>query len=768
MLLLLAGLPMAATAAPTTQPAIPMAGVAGEQAAFQTLLAQAKEGKLDAARRREAVGQLLNQYRTRAIEALTAELKPEGDAGTQQVIVQALWTSDEDPPVDLAFPLVALLDRADESFLADLAVALGRFDDHRVLKRLTDQAVDNAAPVARRRGCILALGYHRSQATARLLLTLIQPNNPPPVRTAAFTSLMLMTGIDEFGSDLGRWQRWWEQHRRVSEEQWLEELLTYHARKNEQAMAQSQKLQARVVELQRQLYRATAQDARPALLAAMLADALEPCRSLAIDLVIQRLTDAQPVNPPLREALLARLDDASPAIRQGTARILRELADAGGADAVAQRLADGREADPDVLRAYLLVLARVPRASALDAAIQWLGDAVLGGEAAAAVGKAVEARLLSPEQTITTNARLKELTTGDAPPDPRVIELFGRMASDEEWARIAHWLDDKDAAVRAAAASAWAQSNQPLAPLAQRASDPVIRQRLIEAATQRGDDGPTLLVLVRFKPEQEQAAAAWQRCVVTMAGRVDSEAALAADKALVRLKAPAALRNEFLSAAIGKVLPEVGPITTTNPAPPGTAPGVSPAPGVGATTAPVVEMSSALLDLLLARGELRLEQGDANQALPDFRRVDGAGGANGSAGEAQRKRARWGLFRASLDAGESDAALERAKKILAAAPTDAELKDAVIQAYLGNVQRSLATGQVDPASKALRQLREILGASTPAVIEKIAELETKATTARPTVTPLPVPPVPTPEVVPVPLPEAPPATAPAGAASRKG
>lgn len=490
----------------------------------------------------------------------------------------------------------------------------------------------------------------------------------------------------------------------MSETQWYEDLLTQHSRRTQRASAGARKMQERVVELQRRLYRATAVDARTDLLVTMLADPLEATRQLAIELTIQRLTDTQPITPKLREALLARLDDAGAAIRQGTARILRELADPAGADAVAERLAGGKERDPDVVRAYLLVLARSPREGSVDVAVKLLGDPGMSGEAAAALAKAIDAKLLSPRQLAGVSGLLHGLINPDMPPEPRVIELLGKVAQEDDWPRVVRWLDDPDTAVRVAAATAWAQSERPLRPLADHAGDAAIRPIVIEAATRRGADLATALALIANKPEQDQAVQAWQRALVAMSGRVPPEAALAINEELVNHKEAPALREQVLSAAITSLLPAATQTADTAPA-----------------TQP--EISAGLADLILARGELRLAQGETSPALTDLKKLESATSLNA----AQSRRLRLGFFQAALAASEWDEAFALAAQVVGPSPADSPARETVLHSLLAAAQRSVTTGQNETALHLTGQIRKLAGASlSEAMNAKVTEIERRA------------------------------------------
>jgi hypothetical protein len=324
--------------------------------------------------------------------------------------------------------------------------------------------------------------------------------------------------------------------------------------------------------------------------------------------------------------------------------------------------------------------------------------------------------MLSPEQLVAVTRRLRAHANPDLPPEPRVIELLGRVAQEDDWPRIVRWLDDPDAGVRVAAATAWAQSDRPLRTLADHAADPALRPIVIEAATRRGDDLPTMLALARNKPDQEQAVQAWLRALVAMSGRAAPADVLALRDALIQQKESPAVCEQVLGAAISRWTP--------------------PATGPAPTTAPATQPASVppgLVNLYLARAELRLAQGDATQGLNDLnwvKRLSESLDAN------QRERLRIGLFEAALGAGEWDRALALAPGVVAGAAPDSLVRDTVAQALLASAQRSLAAGQDKVASRLVTQARALAREPLPPAVEsRLREIESRLSQPAPETAP---------------------------------
>ena len=291
--------------------------------------------------RRQAAVKMLALGDVRANDTLIQELTLDTDQVTQQLVVQAILAMDQKPPSIFIKPLLGLVTRAQEPLLYDVAQVLSRFKGRRHVRRLIALALDRSTHVRRRRGAIIALGYYRDRDVAGKLVRLIQTHEPPTIIDAAYMALAGLTGIDHF--DREQWKVWWDQHRHLSDQLWLEAIANSLADRNNRLVARHEGVEDRLVEAQRHLYRATPQGDRSAMLVTMLNDPLVSVRQLAIDLCVQRLTDTEPIGPELRAALLIRLDDRSSTNRQRAALLLRDLGDEAAAEVVAQRLMSGTE-----------------------------------------------------------------------------------------------------------------------------------------------------------------------------------------------------------------------------------------------------------------------------------------------------------------------------------------------------------------------------------------------------------------------------------------
>jgi len=414
---------------------------------------------------------------------------------------------------------------------------------------------------------------------------------------------------------------------------------------NDHAAPRTEQLVERIAQLQHRLYLAGDQQQRSIMLPAMLSDELPPVRQLAMDMLGQRLLDqgAEEIGPDLRAALLQRLDDTNVDLQRRAVLLLRDLADNDAADAVALKLAaSDRNTPAPLVRAYLLMVSRLPRAEAVRPALDLLDDPAFQAEAAAALASAADAKLLSDDDEKTAARRARALVDKDDAARPALIALLGRVGVERDWRRLARWLDSEDPVLREAVARAWAASDRTLLSLAQRADDPNITPIALAAITQRGRQGETLLALIEHPPADADLTDAWRNALVALAGRVDPDDVLTAAQDLASRAQSETLRLDILSAAINAILP---PVATNDQA--------------QSTTSqqPTVTAPQPLLKLLAARARLHAAIGDAQAAFVDLQRMEAVQPALADSRSSHAAVAKLilELLRAQIDAGNQDA-----------------------------------------------------------------------------------------------------------------
>ena len=133
---------------------------------------------LGLAERAAAATALLQMRNDEGDNALILALTTQQSRIGWRAVIQAVATYPDNPPKELAQPLIGLLGQVDAGLADDLAAALGRFDQSEVIRDLQKIAESDKEPVARRCGAILTLGHDRTTQTAGLLMKLTDAKEP--------------------------------------------------------------------------------------------------------------------------------------------------------------------------------------------------------------------------------------------------------------------------------------------------------------------------------------------------------------------------------------------------------------------------------------------------------------------------------------------------------------------------------------------------------------------------------------------------------------
>ena len=251
----------------------------------------------------------------------------------------------------------------------------------------------------------------------------------------------------------------------------------------------------------------------------------------------------------------------------------------------------------------------------------------------------------------------------------------------------------------------------------------MIQPIVIEAARRRGDDLPTLLALIAHKPQQEQAAQAWQRALVAIAGRLEAKMVFEADQALNRIEESPALREQFLSAAIDRLIQDETDVAASNPE--------STDPRDPLESSSPDELDS-LIDLLLLRAQVRLGNGDPTQALADYQQIDSL---NQPLTSTQMQQYNLGRLRAHLLAGRTTEAVQIVKVWVSSDQRPAQDRPSIkqiVDLFLSAAQRAIQAKNNDYAHLLLSSLEEHLDAYlTPPLREEIAAIRGQLVPAPP-------------------------------------
>ncbi|MEX0887651.1 MAG: hypothetical protein WD009_14560 [Phycisphaeraceae bacterium] len=659
--------------------------------------------------RRRAAAAALADGEERSRQALVEALRGRGSADARRAALEAIADAD-DPPAELLQPLLALVPGVEAGDEQPLAGALSRYDHPRVVSLAQQVARYDGASVGARRVAVALLASHRTQAAAGVLMELIDGDTPEPVRHAAFNALGRLSGRPQLGRDADAWQQWWTRASGLSETRWGEHLLAGFDARVAQQTATVDRLERRLTEAHRAIYRQAGEEQRPALLVAMLQDGELAVRRLAMEVAVQRLVDDRPFDDPLREALRGRLADADATVRQRATLLLRDLADGPAADVVARRMARAEESSLAVQRAELLMVTRLPRVEAVEEVLARLGEPALRSEAAAAIAAAADADRLTYQQGRRALGHVRQALEAGAAVTPPLVRLLAEVGQEEDWRRIEAWLDAEASAVRQAAAMVWAASDRPLGPLVDRLGDRQIEPIVLHAVAGRAREPEALAMLARHYVTGEREGrdeGAWQRAMHTLAGRVAGDTVIEAIQILRQAEVDAGPSDAMAAVLVGVAGAALEREGSLEP--------------------------PAEIELRLVRAGLRLAGGEVAPAVADYERVaallegqltQADAGMDAERAQRWQRRVERGRLLASLR-GEATAALsddargvaQRLDEGLAAWRPDQDMSPAQLLLTTAHQEIARMDG-ADARHAAADALRELLGDALDAELEQ--------------------------------------------------
>ncbi|MCL4196146.1 MAG: HEAT repeat domain-containing protein [Phycisphaerales bacterium] len=278
----------------------------------------------------------------------------------------------DNPPEALFDALVERLAAAPPELQGHLADAIGTYPPT-MLPRLIARLDAQGALPAERVALIGALSRFTEVEVVDSLIHCLEPQDDPAVRAAAVEALARVTGAD-YGDSMTRWQSWWRNNRLQGRDGLVRRKLLRLERERNEAILRAQSLQRDVAALTSELltainrnYTLTEPDQRNALLLTLLQHPRVPVRRLGLDLVEQRVLNAEPLSPEVPAMLARMVADAAGPLRAPALRRLA-LVDAAGASAlVGAMLADTTDAELEA--AMLAVLAQTADARAAPAIV---------------------------------------------------------------------------------------------------------------------------------------------------------------------------------------------------------------------------------------------------------------------------------------------------------------------------------------------------------------------------------------------------------------
>ena len=181
--------------------------------------------------------------------------------------------------------------------------------DSRLVVRLRQLADDEGADLEARQTALWTLGRCGTKEAARCLLERLRGDNEL-FRRAAAAALHDLSGQD-YGVDVGRWQGWWENHRTLSNQRWLELRLAYQSSRAHRLEGDLTRACAQLLRLQQQLYSRLSGNERVSHIQSLLDQDDPVVRALAVTWSVELLPTAEAAHKRLLTQVLLRLSQDS-------------------------------------------------------------------------------------------------------------------------------------------------------------------------------------------------------------------------------------------------------------------------------------------------------------------------------------------------------------------------------------------------------------------------------------------------------------------------
>ena len=187
--------------------------------------------------------------------------------------------------------------------------------DSVVLVRLQALVEDPQADLGARKAAVETLGRTGRKEAALVLLDQLSASEEV-LRRAAADALAELTG-QNCGSDAARWRTWWNSHKDLPADRWLEERLAYQANRSRRLEGDVERLRAQVVQLHQKLYARLPAADRLSFVQGLADREDANVRALAVSWSVELLATAEAVGQrELGSVLLKLSQDAAPEVQQ--------------------------------------------------------------------------------------------------------------------------------------------------------------------------------------------------------------------------------------------------------------------------------------------------------------------------------------------------------------------------------------------------------------------------------------------------------------------
>lgn len=326
-----------------------------------------RNARLEAARR-------MAQRNTPEDRAALVKALQEVSNQTIQSVAAIAISELPDPSEEFINPLFTLLQAQVPYDLARPASrALGKYKTSEVvLQRLIDRT-QTVTGESSRRAAIEALGaFPEKRAAARLMELLASPDVSTDLRNSSVRGLTEMTGASEIGTDIGRWENWWQANQSLSDDAFRGAIQTSKANRFEDFRDRYDRLaMASRAQISR-FYRKLPPEQREASLLELLNSAEPLERAVAAGIVREDKASAAVIPESVQKQLTAMIGDLDSDVRLAVASALGALNYAPAIEPLLRQVSI--EQNPDVKSALARAIRPMQDLRAVDPLVNLLQD----------------------------------------------------------------------------------------------------------------------------------------------------------------------------------------------------------------------------------------------------------------------------------------------------------------------------------------------------------------------------------------------------------
>jgi HEAT repeat protein len=195
------------------------------------------------------------------------------------------------------------------------AQALAVLADAPLVTRLDRLAADPDTEAAIRQTALWTLGRCGTRQAARVLLDHLKDDSEI-LRRAAVAALRDLSGQD-YGLDAARWQNWWDRHKHLTREGWLEARLAYQTSRAHRLEGDLTRSHAQLLRLHQQLYSRLSGSERVTHIQSLLEQDDPAVRAMAVNWSVELLPGAEAEQKRVLMQVLLRLSqDSSPEVQR--------------------------------------------------------------------------------------------------------------------------------------------------------------------------------------------------------------------------------------------------------------------------------------------------------------------------------------------------------------------------------------------------------------------------------------------------------------------